>query len=89
MQRLSILFLIFMCTVATPSAAKFSGASDAEMKEMVATFINLNGLLCASVEELRPLKLKDQWEVTCIEYRGGTGTVRYIFNARTGIAFKS
>jgi len=57
--------------------------------EAIATVINLNGLLCARVTNVRPLKVRDDvFEVTCIEYRGGTGTVRYIVNTETGIAFQ-
>jgi hypothetical protein len=66
-----------------------AAASDQELKEMTALLINAGGNLCASVTEIHPLRLADQYEVTCIEYRGGVGTVRYIFNAKTGKAFKA
>ena len=46
---------------------------------MIATMINLKGDLCAKVISVTPLKIKDTYEVTCIEYRGGSGTVDYIF----------
>lgn len=63
--------------------------SKTESGETIATIINLNGLLCAKVTDVRPLRVQaDVYEVTCIEYRGGTGTVRYIVNADTGLAFK-
>jgi hypothetical protein len=65
------------------------GATDAELKEMTATILNLGGHLCARVVEIRPLKLDGQFEVTCIEYRGGSGQVRYILDARAGTAFKA
>lgn len=60
-----------------------------ELLEKIATVINLNGHLCASVTDVRPLELQDVYEVTCIEYRGGSGEVRYIMNARQGSAFKA
>lgn len=60
-----------------------------QLLEKIATVINLNGHLCASVTDVRPLELKDVYEVTCVEYRGGSGEVRYIMNARQGSAFKA
>lgn len=64
-----------------------SAASEAELKEKVATLINLNGHLCASVTDVRPLEIAGNFEITCVEYRGGSGTVRYILNAAKGIVF--
>ncbi|MER8438875.1 hypothetical protein NKH36_04625 [Mesorhizobium sp. M1312] len=63
--------------------------TEGELKEMTAFIINANGLLCAEVTDIRPLQLDGQFEVTCIEYRGGSGTVRYIMNAKQGTAFKA
>lgn len=57
--------------------------------ETVATVINLNGFLCAKVTDVRTMQVRDQYEVTCTEYRGGSGTVRYIVNKSTGVAFKA
>lgn len=68
-------------------ASVASAASESELKAQIATIINLNGHLCASVTDVRPLQIKDKYEVTCIEYRGGSGTVRYILDAMKGIAF--
>ncbi|NMD09140.1 MAG: hypothetical protein GYA66_14305 [Phyllobacteriaceae bacterium] len=65
------------------------GSGDQAVGETIATVLNLNGLLCASVLEVRPLSLENQYEVTCIEYGGGSGQVRYIFNALSGQAFKA
>lgn len=46
--------------------------------ESVATILNLNGLLCAKVLDIRPLKVRPHvFEVTCIEYRGGRATKTY------------
>lgn len=71
------------------SATSVSAATDAELKEMTATLLNLGGHLCARVVDIRGLRIENQFEVTCIQYRGGSGQVRYIFNARTGKAFKA
>jgi hypothetical protein len=57
--------------------------------QMVAMLINLNGFLCATVIEINPLHARDQYEVTCIEYMGGTGKVRYILNMENGLAFRA
>ncbi len=62
--------------------------SQRELEEMIAFVINVNGGLCAKVVQVNPLKLEDTYEVRCIEYRGGTGTVEYILNAREGKVFK-
>lgn len=82
----SVHSLFFFLAVALVPA---NAATDAELKETMATFINLNGLLCAKVTDIRPLRLEKKFEVTCIEYRGGAGTVRYIFDGNTGKAFKA
>jgi len=63
--------------------------TEQELKELIATMINLNGDLCAKVTEVHPLQQPNIYEVTCIEYRGGTGTVRYIFDAVKRTAFKA
>jgi hypothetical protein len=75
--------------LATLAIAPAVAATDAELKETMATFLNLDGHLCARALEIRALKIENQYEVTCIEYRGGSGTVRYIFNAKTGKGFKA
>lgn len=59
-----------------------------EAEEMMATFLNLNGQLCAKVVNIAKLKLPDTYEVRCIEYRGGTGTVDYIVNVKSGEVIK-
>lgn len=43
-------------------------------------FINLTGNLCAKVVSVHKLEVPDYFEVRCIEYRGGTGTVDYLVN---------
>jgi len=62
-------------------------SEDADIEKLAATIINLNHHLCAQVLEISPLQMRDGvYEVTCIEYRGGTGTVRYMLDARAGLA---
>ncbi|MBN4060473.1 hypothetical protein JYT78_00230, partial [bacterium AH-315-I20] len=41
-----------------------------KLKEQIALVINVRGYLCAEVIEVRPLRLADTYEVTCIEFRG-------------------
>lgn len=83
MRRL-ILLLCFTAILAFPVTSR--ATSDAE--EMMATFLNLKGQLCATIVNIAPLKIKDTYEVRCIEYRGGSGTVDYIVNVSTGEVFK-
>jgi len=54
------------------------------VKETTALIINVSGYLCAKVVDIRPLTLKDRFEVTCIEYRGGSSTKTYIYDAVSG-----
>ncbi len=58
------------------------------LKKTVALMLNMNGHLCATVTDITPLQIKNQYEVTCIAYRGGKGTKTYIFNAADGTAFE-
>ncbi|MCE7915397.1 MAG: hypothetical protein DYH15_12155 [Nitrosomonas sp. PRO4] len=58
------------------------------LKETVALILNLKGNLCATVTEIIPLQIKNQYEVTCIAYRGGKATKTYVFNAADGTAFE-
>ena len=60
----------------------------ADAKDAVAALINLNGHLCAEPVDVRPLKVRQSaFEVTCIEYRGGSGRVRYIVDGASGTAW--
>jgi len=69
------------------SGASYSADKEA-LKETTATIINLNGFLCAKVTDIRPLKVRpDVYEVTCIEYRGGSSTKTYIMDAAKGTAW--
>lgn len=58
-----------------------------EIEQMIAAGINLNGLLCAKITEIRPLKVQGAYEVTCIAYRGGTATKTYVIDSTKGTAF--
>lgn len=58
-----------------------------EAENSVAALINLNGHLCAKIVNVTQLKMRENvFEVTCIEYRGGTGTVRYLVDGNNSIA---
>lgn len=59
-----------------------------ELKELTATILNLNGLLCAEVVRIQPLALEGKFEVTCVAYRGGTAQKTYILDANRGTAFE-
>jgi hypothetical protein len=62
--------------------------SQAEIEHMVATGINKNGHLCARIVDIRPLKIKSAYEVSCIAYRGGSAKKSYVLEALKGIAFE-
>lgn len=52
--------------------------------------LNLNGLLCAEVIDIRPLQVRQEvHEVTCIEYRGGRARKTYHLDINTGKAWPS
>ena len=59
-----------------------SGLS-ADSKQKLAALINLNGELCAQVQNAIPLS-GDRYNVTCTRYRDGTGTVTYELDVTTG-----
>jgi hypothetical protein len=60
--------------------------SQAEIEKLVATGLNLNGHLCASLVDIRPLKVAGAYEVSCIAYRGGAAKKSYLVDALKGIA---
>ena len=80
MMRLALVCALLVILSSSLSAQSMSRE---ELKAMMATFINLHGFLCAKVVEVIPLKLKDTYEVTCIEYRDGERTVDYLFAMRS------
>lgn len=64
-----------------------SDGSAVDIERTAATIINLNRHLCARVTNISQLRVRQGvYEVTCVEYRGGTGTVRYLLDAPDGIA---
>ena len=67
---------------------KFQQISQDDADKMMATFLNLKGHLCAKVVNVSKLSIPDTYEVRCIEYRGGSGTVDYIVNVKSGEAFR-
>lgn len=62
-------------------------ASDSQFRQahdFVALIINSNGHLCGRITDVRPLRVeKGEFEVTCVERRGGSNTVRYLVNGET------
>jgi len=58
-----------------------------EIEEMISTGLNLNSHLCAQVTDIRPLKVKSTYEVTCVAYRGGSTKKSYVVDALKGVAF--
>lgn len=61
-------------------------SSAAELETMVATGLNMNGHLCASITDIQPLRPAGAYEVTCIAYRDGSGRKTYIVDALNGTA---
>ena len=59
-----------------------------ELKTLTATILNLNGLLCAEVTDIRPLEIRNLFEVTCIAYRGRSATKTYMMDAAKGTAWE-
>ncbi len=62
--------------------------SEQELNKLVAVGINLNSLLCASVTEIKPLKIDGRYEVTCVAFRSGTAKKAYVVDALKGVAFE-
>ena len=62
--------------------------SGSDLETMIATGLNGNGLLCASIREIWALRLPGKYEVTCVAYRGGSGTKTYVIDALNGVAFQ-
>lgn len=63
-------------------------ASTAEAEDLLATLINLNGMLCAEVISVTPLRTRDRYEVECIEYRGGRHRATYVVDVSRGAVEK-
>ena len=84
MKKIIVSFLTMV--ILAPASALATEKKDVD--EMLATLLNLQGYLCARVINVVPLDLPKHYEVRCIEYRGGQGTVDYIINLETGRAIK-
>lgn len=80
MRSILVLSFALLIVLQNSALAQVENMSKEELKEIMATMINLRGHLCATVTDIRPLRFGNQFEVTCIEYRGGSGEVRYIFD---------
>lgn len=75
-------------TAESKKSVAVSGVASKEAKELAALMLNLNKLLCAEVVEIRPLKVQQNiHEVTCIEYRGGSGKKTYLIDIEKGTAW--
>jgi hypothetical protein len=61
-----------------------SSAQSSELKEQMATVINLNGQLCAKVVSITRAEGKNMYNVECIRYRDGTGKATYLVDALSG-----
>lgn len=61
--------------------------STSKIEKIVSTGLNLNSHLCAQITDIRPLKVKSTYEVTCIAYRDGSAKKSYIVDALQGVAF--
>lgn len=77
----------------TPFSAKPTGRQKAtvprkEAEQLLATLINLNGMLCAEVISVTPLRTRDRYEVECIEYRGGRHRATYVVDVSRGAVEK-
>lgn len=80
LSRIAILSLIPISTFAM---------SNSEINEFTALVLNLNGLLCAEVTDIRPLKVgKNIYEVECIQFQGGKSRKTYIMDAPNGTAWE-
>lgn len=85
MKRL-LFALVFALSFCTAPQAGENLAGNREADEMMATLINMNGKLCAKVISVRRLDVDPKkFEVRCIEYRGGDGTIDYIVDTGTGL----
>jgi hypothetical protein len=82
------LILITLAFAAAPYVSRAAQMTDREIKEAMALLINMNNHLCANVVSIAPLSLKGTYEVRCVEYRGGAGTVDYIVKVSTGEVIK-
>lgn len=59
-----------------------------EAEEVAALMLNLNGLLCAEVVDLRMLEQRNVYEVQCVKYRGGRAQATYVLDMNSGNAWE-
>jgi hypothetical protein len=71
------LIALILCTMSLTAAA-----GDAE--ETAAMMLNLDGLLCAEVTDLRALKQKDVYAVSCVKFRNGSEQATYVLDMSSG-----
>lgn len=73
---------------AKPTGPQKATVSRKEADQLLATLINLNGMLCAEVVSVTPLRTRDRYEVECIEYRGGQHRATYVVDVGRGAVEK-
>lgn len=75
-------------TITTLLLCAATAAHAGEAEEIAALMLNMNGLLCAEVVDLRALKQENVYEVQCVLYRGGSAESTYILDMNTGNAWE-
>jgi hypothetical protein len=56
-----------------------------QAEDLVKLIINLNGHLCAEIQNVQPVGLTS-YEVSCTEYRSGSGQARYLVDGKANTA---
>lgn len=85
---ISVFVMGFLGAGKNDGAPSVSSGGDMSAEKAAALMLNLNGHLCAEVVRINPLKQAKVYEVRCIEYRGGTGTVDYVLDMNTGVGWR-
>lgn len=75
-------------SVSEPPTSSGTSRDDMSAEKAAALMLNLNGHLCAEATRITPLKQPKVYEVRCIEYRGGRGTVDYVLDMNTGVGWR-
>lgn len=79
----SIAFSVALVTLVAPLGVSAQLSHDS--REMMATFINMHGYLCARVERVTPLRQPSVYEVECVQYRGGQTRVSYVVDLKRNL----
>lgn len=79
-----LVFILGLFVVAVPAQAELIKPT-ADQREQFATLINLNGLLCAQVIEVRKRESKTYY-VVCETYRNRLEQRAYLVDLKTGKA---